>query len=68
VKPNSGEYPDHSRKECPSFLASQKIRYSPIGTYQAGDQFRVATFGCDDVTEMTIGTDGGADTVSLAGK
>ena len=68
VSPNSGEYPDHSRKECPSFLASQKLRYNPIGTYKAGDQFRVAMFACSDVTEMTIGTDAGAETWSFAGK
>lgn len=68
VSPNSGEYPDHSRKECPSFLASQKIRYNPIGTYKAADQFRVAIFACDDVTEMTIGTDAGAQTFDFAAK
>ena len=68
VKPDSGEFPDHSRKECPSFLASQKLRYNPIGTYKAGDQFRVAMFACNDVTEMTIGTDTGAETWNFAGK
>jgi hypothetical protein len=68
VKPNSGEFPDHSRKECPSFLASQKIRYTPIGTYKAGDQFRVATFGCDEVMEVTIDSDDGADTFQFADK
>jgi len=68
VKPDSGEYPDRSRKECPSFLASQKLRYNPIGTYKAGDQFRVAMFACNDVTEMTIGTDAGAETWNFAGK
>lgn len=67
LSPKSGLFPNDSRKECPGFLASLKAKYNPIGNYKAADHFKVATFECDNVVEMTIRTnDGTSDTWTFA--
>jgi hypothetical protein len=53
--------------ECPSYLATLKVKNNPVGNYQRADQFKVATFECDNVIELTIGSDDGAtDTWNFA--